>query len=610
MMNYSPIPTYVDEPPHYGRRGKLIRAGLLGAALFGSYFAWSNKSVPAASTQLAANMNRIRMEPGASVPSAWEKGTRADKSQTLSLRLALKHREDLDLEKELLHVSTPGSSRYGKHMSLAEINQLVAPHASTLEEVHAWLERYGLEGTNITKGSDFLSVELTIGQAEELLMTEYHQFQNANGKVVSRTESYSVPEKISKILDFVAPTVQFPGVQAAAHKISRVKDEENLPWMQESYSYIYPSELQSMYSIDADAVGGGDNNNSQAITAFLDEEYCASDLQTFYKKFSTSQEGFTLSEEYGSTTDDDPGCGDEANLDVQYITAMGSKVPTKFWSFAGNSPDIPKINEPFLDFMLYLNSKEYPPWVVSTSYGEDEGSTSHEYAVRVQAEFMKAGLRGISLFFASGDSGVASMFSMGKCDHFSPQWPAASPWVTSVGATSGVTTETAADFSSGGFSYRWAMPEYQRTAVLEFLKTEKDTVEGYVNQELLPSTMYTANGTGAGRGFPDVSAAGSNFLIVLDGNVYTVDGTSAATPVFAGIISLVNEKRAAKGKNPLGFLNPLIYNYGADIFNDITSGTNPGCDTTGFTAVSGWDPVTGMGTPDYQKIVDVALKLP
>jgi tripeptidyl-peptidase-1 len=34
-------------------------------------------------------------------------------------------------------------------------------------------------------------------------------------------------------------------------------------------------------------------------------------------------------------------------------------------------------------------------------------------------------------------------------------------------------------------------------------------------------------------------------------------------------------------------------------FNDITSGNNPGCNTNGFSASKGWDPVTGMGSPNF-----------
>ena len=60
----------------------------------------------------------------------------------------------------------------------------------------------------------------------------------------------------------------------------------------------------------------------------------------------------------------------------------------------------------------------------------------------------------------------------------------------------------------------------------------------------------------------------------------------------AGVISLLNDYLISRGKSPLGFLNPLIYSTGAIGFNDITSGSNPGCGTSGFSAAKGWDPVS------------------
>ena len=59
-------------------------------------------------------------------------------------------------------------------------------------------------------------------------------------------------------------------------------------------------------------------------------------------------------------------------------------------------------------------------------------------------------------------------------------------------------------------------------------------------------------------------------------------GTSAAAPAFAGIISMLNDARLSKGKPSLGFLNPLLYSKLSGAFNDVTSGSNPGCGTTGF----------------------------
>jgi tripeptidyl-peptidase-1 len=89
---------------------------------------------------------------------------------------------------------------------------------------------------------------------------------------------------------------------------------------------------------------------------------------------------------------------------------------------------------------------------------------------------------------------------------------------------------------------------------------------------------------------------------------YGIGGTSASAPIFASIINLLNEERLEKGKGPIGFLNQIIYKH-PEMFNDVTVGGNPGCGTEGFPASPGWDPVTGVGTPDYNKMRKVFLDL-
>lgn len=75
------------------------------------------------------------------------------------------------------------------------------------------------------------------------------------------------------------------------------------------------------------------------------------------------------------------------------------------------------------------------------------------------------------------------------------------------------------------------------------------------------------------------------------------------------MINNINELRLGTGKKPIGFLNNILYAH-PEIFNDITTGTNPGCGVKGFSAVPGWDPVTGLGTPDFPKMRDLFLSLP
>jgi tripeptidyl-peptidase-1 len=59
----------------------------------------------------------------------------------------------------------------------------------------------------------------------------------------------------------------------------------------------------------------------------------------------------------------------------------------------------------------------------------------------------------------------------------------------------------------------------------------------------------------------------------------------------------------------VGFVNPVLY-ANPDILNDITKGSNPGCGTDGFSAVTGWDPATGLGTPNYPKMLKLFMSLP
>merc|ERR1712232_136523 len=97
--------------------------------------------------------------------------------------------------------------------------------------------------------------------------------------------------------------------------------------------------------------------------------------------------------------------GVEAMLDIEYMTAMGGNIASEFWGFKGQSPDNPA-NEPFMKWLSQVSktSDVDVPKLFSTSYGEDENSWSVTAAKRLNTEFMKAGARGISLLFASGDS--------------------------------------------------------------------------------------------------------------------------------------------------------------------------------------------------------------
>lgn len=226
-----------------------------------------------------------------------------------------------------------------------------------------------------------------------------------------------------------------------------------------------------------------------------------------------------------------------------------------------------------------------------------------DYALKVCNLFMQLGARGVSVLFSSGDSGPG-----GSCKSnvdntttvFQPTFPAGCPYVTAVGATTSSSPERAVSFSSGGFSIYHAQPSYQSAVVGKYLDSIGDTYAAFYNH--------------TGRGIPDVAAQGQQFVVIDKSRSALLSGTSASSPVFAGVVALLNAARKAQGQPGLGFLNPFLYE-NADALTDITTGAGVGCQGAGgglpasgarWNATAGWDPVTGLGTPKFAALLEAA----
>ena len=161
--------------------------------------------------------------------------------------------------------------------------------------------------------------------------------------------------------------------------------------------------------------------------------------------------------------------------------------------------------------------------------------------------------------------------------------------MTSVGATKNVEPEVAAFnsdnayASGGGFSKYFPRPKYQDAVLPAYITSLGSQYHGLFNP--------------AGRGYPDISAQGQHFAVIWRGFLNVIDGTSAACPAAAGVLTLVNDALIAGGRPPLGFLNPCLYERLHTAFTDVTNGSAVGCGVDGFPAKKGGDPVNGFGTP-------------
>lgn len=272
------------------------------------------------------------------------------------------------------------------------------------------------------------------------------------------------------------------------------------------------------------------------------------------------------------------------------LTSCRPLVPTQ------DQPNQPGANEPYLDFLTWLlaQNDSVLPQTLSSSYGEEEQSVPRDYSLKVCNMFMQLGARGVSVLFSSGDSGPGDhcVSNVDNTPSFGPTFPAGCPFMTAVGATAGTTPEKGISFSSGGFSIHHARPSWQDTAIPAYLDSIGDTY----------ASLFNASG----RGFPDVAAQGYNFAIVDGGVITSASGTSASAPVFAGVVALLNAARKSQKKPPLGFLNPWLYQNQVAL-TDITEGRSTGCsnlDTTAsWNCTPGWDPVTGLGTPIFDRLL-------
>ncbi|KAN0134254.1 Peptidase S8/S53 domain containing protein [Lactarius tabidus] len=576
----------------------------------------------------------LKLRQSVASPRNWVNLGRAPRTHVVPLRIALPQPRFSELEQHLAEISNPSHARYGEHLSKAEVEALVAPHASSVDAVYGWLESHGVqrEACHRSPAGDWVTVRVPVAQAEEMLGTEFRVWQHTlDGDVLVRTTEYSLPAHLDKHIELVQPTTAFYRTKShdTTFRFSPILDTAPPPASSSGKisvpgsgvtvdascnGTITVSCLKQLYNA-VDYVPSAADKNAIAFTGYLEQFANMADLRQFYEDqvpaaVNSSFQVVLINGGLNNQTLAE--AGPEANLDVQFGLGVSFPTPGTFYSTGGRPQFTPDddtptdTNEPYLDWLDFILEQSTIPQVISTSYGDDEQTVPEDYALRVCGGLAQLGARGVSLLFSSGDNGVGDgnpnpatqtcITNDGTNQtKFMPAFPATCPYVTVVGGTAYI-PEVAAYFSGGGFSNYFPRPWWQEAAVCKFL-------------ESLPSGTYAGLFNPNGRAVPDVAAQAVFFRIFLGGQAAQIGGTSAASPSFAALVALLNDARIAAGKSALGFLNPLIYKLNGNGFNDVTSGNAPGCGTPGFNATVGWDPVTGFGTPDFGKLKDIVLGL-
>jgi tripeptidyl-peptidase-1 len=361
---------------------------------------------------------------------------------------------------------------------------------------------------------------------------------------------------------------------------------------------ITPSIIRARYNISSTLVGTN-AMNMHAVAEFQAQYYSPTDLKAFWDAYVPFAPFMPVAQVVGQNDPSKPGI--EASLDIEYIMGVAPNITTWFYSLANFN-----FYNDLLTWTGEIDNETNPPFIHSVSYGSQGDYPTDDYRSRLNQEFMKLGTRGLSIIFASGDSGAGcegNRESDAECDcTFFPSFPATCPYVTCIGATKFLTGNTgpegavSAFKSGGGFSQFFPTGSWQMADVQAYLSSGVKMPE---------ACAFNASG----RGTPDAGALGDiHFQVINGGSVISVGGTSASAPSFSGVMSLLNDQLLNEGKPTLGYLNPWIYQTASatpGAFFDVTVGDNINslcCKSgaeSGFECATGWDPVTGVGTPNF-----------
>jgi subtilase family serine protease len=275
--------------------------------------------------------------------------------------------------------------------------------------------------------------------------------------------------------------------------------------------------------------------------------------------------------------------------------------------------------------------------VITQSFASaEEAFNSTQSLLNLRYAFQDAQANHVTVFGSSGDGGTANVIktpvkSPTAIPFPSVEWPASDPLVTGVGGTYECTNPNTGSLSAdptfppvqcqnnptqrevgwigagGGYSHVFAKPSFQNS--LPAGSTAIGAARGVPDIALQASSrtgmlVYITNPGYSGIVCPGGQLCSSGW--------YVVGGTSSSSPQWAGLIAIANQLNHRDHPNSanLGYINPALYaiasnpaKYAADFF-DVTTGNNQADPTIpGYNATPGWDPVTGLGTPNAANLI-------
>ncbi len=581
----------------------------------------------------------------------------ADPTSTVGFRVYLGWNNESAVEALARAVSDPHSASYGKYLSAGQFRQQFAPSQSQVASVQNWLKGQGFNVEYTPSNNLYVSAEGTVAQAQAAFGANFGMY-SVNGLTLrSPSSDISVPADLAGTVDGVVgldDSAQFvnnnskidgnappPGAFVSGSPCSTYWGEKQavgftnpygsgtLPYAPCGYT---PAQVKGAYGISSAYDGTGQ-------TVAIIDAYAAPTILNDVNQWSTNRGIATMSNgqlmqvvapgtynhpERGMRQDPQGWYGEET-LDVEAVHGMAPAAKIVFVGAPNNFQDLDAALNHVVDRQLAQ--------IVTNSYGWNTELLPEGYIKPWQSIMMQAAAEGIGVYFSSGDNGDESLVQ----GYITPDWPASSPWVTSVGGTSlavGASNNYEFETAWGTTTSSWKNGAWSPAAPGAWLYGDGGGVsrifaEPWYQQGVVPASVFAAQGR-TGRAEPDISAIAdpnTGYMIgetqtfpngVAQYSEYRIGGTSLSSPIIAGIMALADQ---AAGYHH-GFLNPKLYTLSESAFNDITHPAstvavvrvnyNNGVDASGglsyrlrtmdqtlsLDATTGWDDASGFGTPN------------
>ncbi len=493
----------------------------------------------------------------------------------------------------------PSSPFYHQWLTPEQYGERFGVSENDLAQVTRWLESHGMQLEEVPAGRNLIIFSGTEAKVQETFHSEIHRFLSGDEYHHANVKDAEIPEALASVVAGVVSLHDFRS--HPAHSGVRKVDAQ---FSSGSSHYLTPADFATIYDIGP-AYQQTLTGSGQTIAVLGRSNLKLTDVRQFRSLF-----GLPSNDPRILLNGPDPGIYDsgeetEADLDVEWSGAVARNATIDFVvSQSTNSTD-----GVYLSAQYAVNHNLAS--VITVSFGLCEAWVGTPGNAFLNSLWQQAAVQGISVFVSSGDSGAAG------CDS------ASAPRAVNGLAVNGLCS-TIYDTCVGGTEFNDAANPALYWASFNAAGTQASAL-GYIPEVAWNESGYGLWATGGGasaiyskpwwqsgagvpadarRDVPDVSLAAAGhdgYLVVQEGGLVVVGGTSAAAPSFAGLMAMVVQNANARQGNADTALYALAAKQasgGAAVFHDITSGNNTVPGQVGFNATRGYDRSTGLGSVD------------